>query len=569
MAVGDAQMGPAVSGVQAFTADLFRRLATTPGNLVCSPYSVAVALAMTRNGARERTAEEMDRVLHSAGPRRINAGMNALLRRLEGRAGTHRRLTGDQNRLVLDAANSMWGQRGTRWEQPFLDALARHYGTGMRLVDYRADPERAAGLINGWTSQATRDRIPRLIPPGVLDALTRLVLVNAISFKAAWLEPFDESLTRRRAFTTSDGSSVEVDMMSEDLHHAAFASGEGWRAARLPYVGGEIALAVVVPEPGTSLADVEASLDGPVLARILTGFRPEPVIRVQMPRWTFRVRARLNDHLSSLGMPTAFDPRAADFTGLTSQEQLYISHVLHEAFIAVDEAGTEAAAATAVVVRTTSAQPKPPVTLTADRPFLFALFDVPTATPSSSAGSATPRSRPGSPARESDGSHRRIRRAETRSSVRLLGHAELVALGISQDEPCLPELVASHRGEASRTQGLQAPDLLFDVSHEQIQMHPVLHRLRLRHLLQGQRDPVTAQGDVSVLDRAFDLEPSRAPPELGHHVQVAAVQSELDAHRTIILRRPFAAPNAAAVPIRAERSQISTEPVGITAPSCE
>jgi serine protease inhibitor len=366
--------------VQAFTADLYRRLAATPGNLVCSPYSVAVALAMTRNGAIGRTADEMDRVLHAPGLERFNAGMNALVQRLEDRAGTRRRLTGEESELVLDAANSLWGQHDLRWEQPFLDALAQWYGAGMRLVDYKSDPEQAAELINAWTSEATRDRIPRLIPHGILDALTRLVLVNAVYFKAAWLEPFDKALTRRRRFTTAGGSSVEVDMMSEDLHRAGFASGDGWRAARLPYIGGELALAVVVPDPGRSLADVETSLDGRGLDRLLTGFRPVPVIRVQMPRWTFRVQARLNEHLSDLGMPTAFSDEA-DFSGMTTQEQLYISHVLHEAFIAVDEAGTEAAAATAVVARAMSGRREPPVSLIADRPFLFTLFDIATATP--------------------------------------------------------------------------------------------------------------------------------------------------------------------------------------------
>jgi serine protease inhibitor len=379
-AVGDAEMAPTVSGVQAFTADVYRRLAATPGNLVCSPYSVAVALAMTRNGAGGRTADEMDRVLHSAGPERFNAGMNALVQRLEDRAGTHRRFTGEESEVVLDSANSLWGQRGIGWQQPFLDALARNYDAGMRLVDYAADPEQAAELINAWTSEATRDRIPQLIPPGVLDTWTRLVLVSAIYFKAAWLEPFEKALTRRRPFTTSDGSSVEVDMMSEDLHRAAYASGEGWRAARLPYIGDALALALVVPDPGRSLGEIEASLDGPGLDRLLTGFRPVPAIRVQVPRWTFRVQAPLNDHLSALGMPTAFSP-SAEFAGMTTQERLYISHVLHEAYIAVDEAGTEAAAATAVVARAASAPARPPVALTADRPFLFALFDMQTATP--------------------------------------------------------------------------------------------------------------------------------------------------------------------------------------------
>ncbi|MGH3316644.1 MAG: serpin family protein [Nocardioidaceae bacterium] len=366
--------------MQAFTVDLYRRMAAAPGNLVCSPYSVAVALAMTRNGAGGRTADEMDQVLHSAGPDRFNAGMNTLVQQLEHRAGTHPLFTGENSELVLDAANSLWGQQGVRWQQPFLDTLGEHYGAGMRQVDYSTNPEQAAQLINDWISGATRGKIPQLIAPGVLDTLTRLVLVNAIYFKAAWLEPFEPALTRQHPFTTSDGSIVEVDMMGETLHRAGFTFGEGWRAARLPYVGGELALAVVVPDPGRSLGDLEASLDGRGLDRLLAGFRPVPAIRVQMPRWKFRVQAQLNDHLCALGMPTAFGPHA-DFADMTTQERLNVSHVLHEAFIAVDEDGTEAAAATAVVAVAASAPIRPAVELTADRAFLFALFDITTATP--------------------------------------------------------------------------------------------------------------------------------------------------------------------------------------------
>ena len=323
----------------------------------------------------------MDKVLHAPALARFNAGMNALVQLLEARAGIRRRSDDTTGEVAFAAANSLWGQRDLGWEQVFLDALARNYGAGMRLVNYRTDPAGAELLINAWTSGTTLGKIPRLIPPGTLDNLTRLVLVNAIHFRAPWEEPFEKPATRRRPFVTEDGAHVEVDMMSHDLRRAAVASGPGWRAARLNYIGGDIAMAVVVPDPEVPLAAVEESFDGPMLSQLLDGFRPVKAIRVEMPRWTFRVQSHLNEHLKALGMPTAFDQYNADLSGMTTQEQMYISHVLHEAFIAVDEDGTEAAAATAVVVRTLSAQRPPSLVLTADRPFMFVLFDVETATP--------------------------------------------------------------------------------------------------------------------------------------------------------------------------------------------
>jgi serine protease inhibitor len=376
----ESEIPQAVEVVQAFTADLYRRQAATSGNLVCSPYSVAVALAMTRNGARGRTAAEMDAALHATTPSTFDSGMNALVQRLDAAAGRRRGADGSTGEVVLDVANSLWGQQGLEWQQQFLDALARHYGAGMRLVDYRRDPDAAAALISAWTSEQTHGKIPELVPAGVLDFLTRLVLVNAVYFKAAWQEPFDKP-SPRRPFTTEDGSRVEVTMMSHDLHRAAFCVGQGWRAARLAYIGGDVAMAIVVPDPGVSVGTVEASLDGPGLGGLLTSFRPVRAIRVEMPRWTFRLQSQLNTHLGALGMPTAFDPDEADFSGMTTQERLHISHVLHEAFIAVDEEGTEAAAASAVVAQTLSLPATPPLVLTADRPFLFVLFDVTTGTP--------------------------------------------------------------------------------------------------------------------------------------------------------------------------------------------
>jgi serpin B len=376
---GNARAMPeAVAAVQAFTADLYRAAASgTQENLVLSPYSVAIALAMVRNGAVGPTATEIDDVLHAPGLEPLNGGMNALTRHVESRAREHELPDGETAEVAVSVASSLWGQRDVTWEQPFLDVLAEEYGAGVRLVDYRSDAEGARGLINGWTEEHTAGKIPELVPEGILDQLTRLVLVNAIHFKAPWEEPF-EGEEDGVPFTLPSGERVEVDMVSQSVGAARYAEGDGWVAAGLPYVGGELAMALVVPE---NLADFEAGLDGEGLAGLLEGLAPQGPVRVVMPRWDFRSRVPLNDVLAELGMPAAFDPERADFSAMTTEESLYLTHVLHEATVTVDEKGTEAAAATAAVMGVTSAPVGPPAEVVADRPFLFVIHDVATATP--------------------------------------------------------------------------------------------------------------------------------------------------------------------------------------------
>ena len=375
-----ASLPAAVAAVQAFTADLYRRLAgaaAATGNVVCSPYSVAVALAMTRNGARGTTASEMEAVLHAPPLDRWNAGLNTLQGHLDGRAGRRKRQDGSTATISLDVANSLWAQRGVTWEGAFLDALARDYGSGVHLVDYRADADAARTRINAWTSTRTHGRIPKLIPSGVLDDFTRLVLVNAIYLKAPWEQPFTPALTGDAPFTRGDGSRVTVKMMRQSDLTTGYAAGPGWQVVGLAYAGSQLAMAVIVPDPGR-LGALERSLDGVALRGMLTGLAPT-VVSLSLPRWTFRTQADLKAVLIALGMPTAFTDKA-DFSGMTTDEQLLIAAVLHEAFVAVDEEGTEAAAATAVVMQELSA-PIHQVEVTADRPFLFVIHDVETGTP--------------------------------------------------------------------------------------------------------------------------------------------------------------------------------------------
>jgi serpin B len=379
-AAGDPTLAAgAADEVRAFTADLYRRLSRSDGNLVCSPYSVAVALAMARVGAKGTTAAEMDRVLHAPELRRLNAGLGALDALLEKRSGPVRRADGSTARVELHVANSRWGQQGVAWHPPFLDALARYYGAGMRLVDYRDDPEVARSRINAWTSDQTHRKIPHLIPEGVLTELTRLVLVNALYLKAPWEHPFDKSGTDALPFIRTDGSAVTVPTMGAEIPASRYARGDGWEAAELRYAGNDLAMTVILPDRGT-LPALQDDLDGDRLALILRSPVPVGTLDLRIPKWTFRTAKSLNETLIALDMPTAFDPRTADFGGMTSEAKLFISAVLHEAFIAVDEAGTEAAAATAVVLTDSAAGPRA-VSMVVDRPFLFVIHDIPTSTP--------------------------------------------------------------------------------------------------------------------------------------------------------------------------------------------
>ena len=367
----------AVASLTAVAAGLYDALAAKPGNLVLSPYSVAVALAMTVNGAEGQTAEEMQDVLSVADLDRFNDGLNALTQHVEGLAGKVTRGDDSTAELALDTANALFGQRDTEWQEPFLDTLASSYGAGMRLVDYKAAAEAARNLINDWTATQTHDRIPEILAEGVIDELTRLVLVNAIYLKAPWEEPFDTSSTAKRPFRTDDGQIVQADTMSLGLSSSGYARGDDWEAVRILYAGGALAMTVVLPAEGR-LDQVSAEVTDGRLAEILAANKPT-MVQLSLPKWEFRTQAALADVLKAMGMSTAFDPNAADFSAMTQQEQLYIAAVAHEAFIAVDEEGTEAAAATAVIMGTTSMPRYQEVVV--DRPFLFVIHDVEQGTP--------------------------------------------------------------------------------------------------------------------------------------------------------------------------------------------
>jgi serpin B len=368
---GDAAAIPdVVSAMSAFTTDLWDTLGSKD-NLALSPYSIAVALAMTANGAAGSTRTQMQDVLHVGSLASYNTGVDALTQEIEGLAGPVKLADGTSDSIALAAANQLFGDGHITWGKAFLTVLAKQYGAGMRTVDFQGAAEAARGLINQWTSQQTHGRIPTILPSGTVDADTRLVLVNALYFKAPWQTPFQKGSTTSQPFHRADGSTATVDMMSNDPHDGVFLRGRHFQAARLPYAGGSLAMTVALPESGQEPA---------ALQELLAGLTEdgEPGLTISMPRWTFRTSTDLVPPLTSLGMKQAFGA-GADFSPMTSTEGLSVSEVLHQAFIAVDEDGTEAAAATAVGMTDSAAVAGH--TLVLDRPFLFVLHDTAHGTP--------------------------------------------------------------------------------------------------------------------------------------------------------------------------------------------
>jgi serpin B len=364
-AAGGASTAAAVAGTDALAVALYRRLATGDGNLVFSPFSIELALAMTRNGARGETRIQMDDVLGAPAGSALDDSMNALEQALASRSGDFPRLDGTDH-VYLSTADRMWTQTGLPFEQPFLDVLARDYGAGVNPVDFSANPETARRAIDSWVSAQTHDKINDLIPEGGVDTFTRIALVNAIYFKAPWAVRFD--LPTDEPFTPRSGARHDVPTITGG-EHGSYGSGPGWKAAEIPYIGQHLSMVVIEPD---DLHSFEATLTGPKLAAITGGLR-QNLTSIRLPTFKFDQKFDLAGQLDALGMPDAFDPNRADFSGMTTHDQLLLSHVFHQAYIAVDQHGTEAAAATAVIGETMSLMPGS--TLVVDHPFLFAIRD--------------------------------------------------------------------------------------------------------------------------------------------------------------------------------------------------
>ena len=356
------ELAAAAEGSNRFAIALHRRLAADGGNVFFSPFSIHSALAMTAVGARGETFEQLREALWLPEREKLPA------------AGDLARFYSAADRpYELAVAAALWGQAGVNWEPEFVSTLDTRFGAGFREADFAGDADGERGRINAWVGERTRGRIGTLLPPGAVNELTRLVVASAIAFKGNWAAQFSPAATADAPFRRADGSEAPVPLMhrkGRERHH----QGDSFQLLALPYVGREVEMVVLLPRDPSGLAALETRLEAEALAGWIAAAEPVEVA-IWLPRF------RLDDGfdavrvLEGMGVTDLFIPGTADLSGMTGTEPLSVSRVIHKAFVAVDEEGTEAAAATAVISNAPSPPPPKPVEFRADRPFLFFIRD--------------------------------------------------------------------------------------------------------------------------------------------------------------------------------------------------
>ena len=361
-----------------FGLDLYRQLAAgKTGNLFCSPSSIHTALTMTFAGARGNTEDQMAGVLHLPRFGAVAMGPEAVEKlKRRSQQHVHHSYTRFLNQLQpgkdagyqLSVANALWGQKGAKWLPEFLKIQKNNYGAPLQEVDFKTATEDARKTINGWVEDKTKDKIKDLLQPGVLTGATRLVLTNAIYFKGFWATQFKKSRTREMPFKLGGGKTVKAPMMFQN-HTFGYAADDSVQVLSMPYRGKDLSMLVVLPKKVDGLKDVEGKLSAKQLDGWVGRLRQRKV-DVYLPRYKMTSQFSLNNVLTKMGMADAFDPNKADLSGMSGSRNLFISAVVHKAFVDVNEEGTEAAAATAVVIALKSA-PAMPLIFRADHPFLF------------------------------------------------------------------------------------------------------------------------------------------------------------------------------------------------------
>ncbi len=364
----------AVTAGNHFAIDLYGQIRGAKGNICVSPFSVSSALEMAAAGAGGKTADQMLAVLHwTDAPGDLPAAAAALNATMTGPAQTATPPDDESRGAQVSIANALFGQQGFSYQAPFLNLLAQKYGAPLQNVDFAGQPGKACAAINAWAAKQTHDRIKNAVPASAITAQTRLVLVDAIYFKDAWENEFRKPSTQDQPFFRDGKETVNVPLMQQRESYD-YMETDALQAVSLPYRG-EFSMVILLPRKRDGLVDLEQSLTADVLDGWLKQMSQQSV-QIFLPKFRMEGEYELNGPLAKLGMTDAFNSQTADFSGITSATKLCIDRVIHKTFIAVDEAGTEAAAVTSMTMRATAVMaPRhiQPAVFRADHPFLFVL----------------------------------------------------------------------------------------------------------------------------------------------------------------------------------------------------
>ncbi|MBI5725478.1 MAG: serpin family protein [Planctomycetes bacterium] len=354
----------------AFGLSLYGKLAEKEkGNIFFSPASIHVAVSMAFAGARGATAQQMAKVMGLDGkPEEIFPAFQELLKAFNSAGKDHE----GKPVYQLSMVNRLWGKNGYPFKEDYLELAKKDFLSDIIGLNFSDEPA-ARKTINDWVAEQTKDKIKNLIPPGVIDNMTRLIITNAVYFKANWAEKFNKEVTKDGDFFAQPEKPVKVRMMRQE-HRFGYAETDDLQVLEMPYKNHELSMAILLPKKADGLAAMEKSLSADSVKKLMEQAKPAQV-DVTLPKFKFESSFSLGDMLKAMGMTAAFGPSVADFTGIADvkNEPLYISAVLHKAFVAVDEEGTEAAAATAVLMAAGCApmQPEKPKVFKADHPFVF------------------------------------------------------------------------------------------------------------------------------------------------------------------------------------------------------
>jgi len=362
------QMTAVAEGGNEFAFDLYARLsAAQKGNLFFSPSSIHTALAMTYAGAAGNTADQQAKTMrYSMPPDKLAAALGDLLKLLNTPHLTYER----KPAYELVVSNALWPATGYPFKPAYVELVKKDFGASLQELDYAGQAEAARKTINDAIARQTKDKIKDLVPPSAVTDLTRLILTNAIYFKSNWMDKFVKEATAEAPFKLSAEKTANCPMMHRQGHYS-YGEAEDLQVLEMPYMYRDLSMILLLPKKVDGLAELEKKLSAKQLAQWL-GQGKAAMVKVSLPRFKFSGEFSLGDTLKAMGMTDAFSAQAADFSGMTTAEKLAISAVIHKSFVAVDEEGTEAAAATAVMmVGSAAPRPEEVKVFNADHPFVF------------------------------------------------------------------------------------------------------------------------------------------------------------------------------------------------------